>query len=107
MTLRTSVRTLKGSTSLVAALFAAAICGCGAALAHSADDEPATEEDGLCHATHVVVGTVLTAARSDPPSLDAFCGHVPWNCLGYSSCQDDPHGISLRIKVSEVLGQQR
>jgi hypothetical protein len=69
---------------------------------------PAQDEDILCASTDVVVGTVVKATRSDLPRIDAFCGYKPWDCSsGYtSSCQDNPHDITLRIRVSTVLGSK-
>jgi hypothetical protein len=69
---------------------------------------PAQDEDILCASTDVVVGTVVKATRSDLPRIDAFCGYKPWDCSsGYtSSCQDNPHDITLRIRVSNVLGSK-
>jgi hypothetical protein len=65
---------------------------------------PARDEDILCASTDVIVGTVLKATRSDLPRIDALCGYKPWDCSSLSSCQDDPHDITLRIRVSSVLG---
>lgn len=65
---------------------------------------PARDEDILCGSTDVVVGTVLKATRTDLPRVDAFCGYKPWDCSSQSSCQDNPHDITLKIRVSSVLG---
>jgi len=85
-----------------AGFVAAAVVGSAAALATL----PAMDEDLFCNSTHAVVGKVVDAVLSDPAHVDAFCGHIRWNCTsGYiSSCQDDPHTIRLHIKVLQVLG---
>ena len=90
------------SGHLTRALLAAALIAPAVAFASL----PAMDEDILCGSTDVVVGTVLKATRSEPPRVDAFCGYKPWNCTpGYtSSCQENPHQITLKIRVSDVLG---
>jgi hypothetical protein len=87
---------------LTRALLAAALVAPAVAFASL----PAMDEDILCGSTDIVVGTVLKATRSEPPRVDAFCGYKPWNCTpGYtSSCQENPHQITLKIRVSDVLG---
>jgi hypothetical protein len=67
---------------------------------------PALDETILCSSTDVVVGTVLHAVRSNPSHIDELCGYKPWNCEHgyYSSCQSDGQQITLKVRISQVLG---
>ena len=65
---------------------------------------PAPDEAILCSSTHVVVGTVLDAHEEEDPSTEAFCRRAVWSCGYGSSCQSNPHSITLHVKVNTILG---